>query len=331
MSNSDINFTIDKRIDFIHALVCSYVIKNNFKNQDDFDWVEFPDTKYFHALINKIDWGKYPELEWYLLCIKGCDAYNQLAYLFDEDFNIKYEDIKKVRNPFNNLELRPFLELVRKIYLSFDMSKVIDENSSELKAQQEAIETLPINYNSSYVKNFFGKNDNMKFHIVGSIFINGGFSSTIGDDLYCTRMIKFAENHFFINKRYNFISINHEFAHHYVNPVVDKYFRIVSDNPYIYEEALANGLPKTYGNFKTVLYEYFVRAVSIVLSEKWLSIEEMQPDIDWFKEIGFVRIEEIIEIIKAKRQNYVSFEELYVKEFIPYLKNLHQNHTYSPK
>ena len=57
----------------------------------------------------------------------------------------------------------------------------------------------------------------------------------------------------------------------------------------------------------------------------------MQPDIDWFKEIGFVRIEEIIEIIKAKRQNYVSFEELYVKEFIPYLKNLHQNPSYSPK
>lgn len=57
----------------------------------------------------------------------------------------------------------------------------------------------------------------------------------------------------------------------------------------------------------------------------------MQTDIDWFKEIGFVRIEEIIEIIKAKRQNYVSFEELYVKEFIPYLKNLHQNPTYSPK
>ena len=30
MSDSDINFTIDKRIDFIHALVCSDVIKNNF-------------------------------------------------------------------------------------------------------------------------------------------------------------------------------------------------------------------------------------------------------------------------------------------------------------
>lgn len=324
---SDINFTIDKRIDFIHALVCSYVIKNNFKNQDDFDWVEFPDTKYFHALVNKFDCSKYPELEEYLLSIKDCGSYNQVAYLFDENFNIKYEDIKKVINPFNTLELKTFLELVRKIYLSFDMSKVIDENSSELKSQQEALGTLPNDYNSSYVKNFFGKNDNMKFHIVGSIFINGGFSSTIGDNLYCTRMIKFAENNFFTNKRYNFISINHEFAHHYVNPVVDKYFDIVSDNSYIYEEALANGLPKTYGNFKTVLYEYFVRAVSIVLSEKWLPMEEMQPDIDWFKELGFVRTEEIIEIIRTKRQNYVSFEELYIKEFVPYIKNLQQHNS----
>lgn len=326
---ADINFTIDKRIDFIHALVCSYVIKNNFKNKDNFDWVEFPDTKYFHALINKIDCNKYPELEEYLLSIKDCGSYNQLAHLFDESFNIKYEDMSRVKNPFNTLELKTFLELVRKIYLSFDMSKVIDENSSELKSQQEALETLPNDYNSSYIKDFFGKKDNIKFHVVGSIFINGGFSSTIGDNLYCTRMIKFAENHFFINKRYNFISINHEFAHHYANPVVDKYFDIVSDNPYIYEEALANGLPKTYGNFKTVLYEYFVRAVSIVLSEKWVSVEEMQPDIDWFKELGFVRIEEIIEIIRTKRQNCVSFEELYVKEFIPYLKNL-QLHNSGP-
>ena len=319
---SDINFTIDKRIDFIHALVCSYVIKNDFKNQENFDWVEFPDTKYFHDLVNKIDCNKYPELEEYLLCINDCGSYNQLAYLFDENFNIKYKDISRVKNPFNTLELKPFLELVRKIYLSFDISKIIEENSNELKSQQEAIGTLPADYNSSYVKEFFGKNDNMKFHVVGSIFINGGFSSTIGNDLYCTRMIKFEENQFFINKRYNFISINHEFAHQYVNPVVDKYFDTVSDTSYIYEEALANGLPKTYGNFKTILYEYFVRAVSIVLSEKWLSMEEMQPDIDWFKELGFVRIEEIIEIIRTHRQNYASFEELYVKEFLPYLKNL---------
>lgn len=53
----------------------------------------------------------------------------------------------------------------------------------------------------------------------------------------------------------------------------------------------------------------------------------MQPDIDWFKEIGFVRIEEIIEVIRTKRQNYVSLEELYVKEFIPYLKNLQQHNS----
>ena len=53
----------------------------------------------------------------------------------------------------------------------------------------------------------------------------------------------------------------------------------------------------------------------------------MQPDIDWFKEIGFVRIEEIIEIIRTKRQNHVSFEELYIKEFVPYIKNLQQHNS----
>ena len=31
---SDIKYGLDKRVDFIHAIVCSYVIKKNYKNID---------------------------------------------------------------------------------------------------------------------------------------------------------------------------------------------------------------------------------------------------------------------------------------------------------
>ena len=65
---SDIKFGLDKRVDFIHAIVCSYVIKNNYKNKDEFDWVEFPNTKYFNDVVSKINFDKFPKLEKLDLC-----------------------------------------------------------------------------------------------------------------------------------------------------------------------------------------------------------------------------------------------------------------------
>ncbi len=152
--------------------------------------------------------------------------------------------------------------------------------------------------------------------------MNGGFSSTIGNFLYCTRGIKYEDNKFFVNKRYNFISINHEFAHNFVNPVVDKYYYAVSNYDNLIKEALANVLPKSYsGMIKTLLYEYFVRAVSALMSEKWISREEMRPDFEWFKKVGFVRTEEIANLIKDNMANYGSFDELYKSVLIPYLES----------
>lgn len=319
---SDIKFGLDKRVDFIHAIVCSYVIKNNYKNKDEFDWVEFPNTKYFNDVVSKIDFAKFPELEKYMLDINDEADYNYIAYLFNDDFSIRYDDITKINNPFKKEDLREYLELVKEIYLSFDMNKILEDNKEELKLQQEALGKLPDGYNKAYVLSFFGSKEDVDLNITGSIFMNGGFSSTIGNSLYCTRGIKYENGKFFVNKRYNFISINHEFAHHFVNPVVDKYYDAVSNYDYLIKEALDNGLPKSYsGMTKTLLYEYFVRAVSVLMSEKWISRSDMRPDFEWFKKVGFVRTEEITDLIKENMPNYSSFEELYKSVLIPYLES----------
>lgn len=318
----DIPYKVDKRLDFIYAIICSYVIKNGYKNKDEFDWVEFPNTKYFNDLVSKIRFDKFPELEKYLLDIKDEGYYNYIVYLFNDDFSIKYQDIDKVQNPFKNESLKEYLELLRRIYLSFDMNKILEDNKGELKLQQECLGKLPDDYNKAYVLGFFGSLDDIDLSISCSIFMNGGFSSTIGNHVYCTRGIKYKDGEFFVNRRYNFISINHEFAHHFINPIVDKYYDKVSDYDYLFKEAKANGLPGDYsGMNKTILYEYFVRAASVVMSEKWISQEEMQPDFLWFKKIGFIRIEEITDIIRENLINYSSFEELYINVLIPYLNS----------
>lgn len=202
------------------------------------------------------------------------------------------------------------------------MNKILEDNKGELKLQQECLGKLPDDYNKAYVLGFFGSLDETDLSISCSIFMNGGFSSTIGNHVYCTRGIKYKDGEFFVNRRYNFISINHEFAHHFINPIVDKYYDKVSDYDYLFKEAKANGLPGDYsGMNKTILYEYFVRAASVVMSEKWISPEEMQPDFLWFKKIGFIRTEEITDIIRENLFNYSSFEELYINVLIPYLNS----------
>lgn len=319
---SDIKLGLDRRVDFIHAIVCSYVIRNNYANKDEFDWVEFPNTKYFNDVVSKIDFDKFPELEKYMLDILDEADYNSIAYLFNPDFSIRYDDIAKARKTFKKEDLREYLELVRRVYLSFDMDKVISDNKEELELQRMALGDLPEGYDKAYILNFFGSKEDIDLNINGSIFMNGGFSSTVGNRLYCTRGIKYENNRFFTNRRYNFISVNHEFAHHFINPLVDKYYNAVSNYDYLFNEARLNGLHKAYNNMdKTILYEYFVRAASAVMSEKWIAREEMKPDFEWFKKIGFVRTEEIADIIKENLPNYSSFEELYKNVLIPYLES----------
>ena len=105
-----------------------------------------------------------------------------------------------------------------------------------------------------------------------------------------------------------------------LNDIVN--WKNISNYDYLIKEALINGLPKTYsGMTKTLLYEYFVRAVSALMSEKWISREEMRPDFEWFKKVGFVRTEEIADLIKENMPNYSSFEELYKNVLIPYLES----------
>ncbi len=59
--------------------MCSYVIKNNYKNKDEFDWVEFPNTKYFNDVVSKINFDKFPKLEKYMLDIDDEADYNYIA------------------------------------------------------------------------------------------------------------------------------------------------------------------------------------------------------------------------------------------------------------
>ena len=78
--------------------------------------------------------------------------------------------------------------------------------------------------------------------------------------------------------------------------LIEKNIMVIAFDFPAHGESKENGKKFRVENKKTILYEYFVRANSMILSENEISNEEYKEDIEWFKEIGFIRIEEIINI-----------------------------------
>lgn len=141
--------------------------------------------------------------------------------------------------------------------------------------------------------------ENTQFLYNISLLINGGFSANKENE---TRYVKGIGNNIEANKEKNeyiTVCLYHEFAHYFVNPLVDEFFTNEALVEKLYNESIENGLPNTYSQNKlTVVYEYFVRALSIIFSKKEVSDKEIEEDIDWFKSTGFIRIEEIINFIE---------------------------------
>lgn len=63
----------------------------------------------------------------------------------------------------------------------------------------------------------------------------------------------------------------------------------------------------------------------MILSENEISSKEYKEDIEWFKEIGFIRIEEIINLIKSELTNNQKFEDIFCNKVINYFDELIKN------
>ena len=158
-----------------------------------------------------------------------------------------------------------------------------------------------------------------------TILANGGFSSTKGNELACVKGIG-ANLDVLKNRRESIlITIYHEFAHHFANPIVDKNFELIPNKEYLFQESLVNGLPVPYQKIITIFYEYFVRALSIIYTKDKVSQKSIDKEIEYGKEIGFVRIEDIVEIIENGMKNSKSFEDILKTDLCQYFANVDKN------
>lgn len=308
----------DKRLEMIEAVVIA--VKNYIKvDNDELDFTEYPDIPYVKELVRRIDVQKYSELVNYVDDMEDCSYYTKLYLHFDDNFNF---DNTCETKAFSTKENKNFALLIKKIYYEQEIEEVFIKYKKFLKNfEKKYIELYKYDYNK--IKDEFGIlfsiPNNFVMHHNISFLINGGFSAS--KDNFVSYIKGIGNNIDVINNKNDYITVclYHEIAHYFVNPIIDKFITDENLVKNIYDESISNGLPQTYStHYKTVLYEYFVRAISIIFAKDKVSTLEIEENIKWFNKIGFVRVEEIIDFIETGIKNNKKFEEVLIDYFDKY-------------
>lgn len=318
----------DKRIELLEALALAVKLKDKsitIEEAEGIDFVEYNDLPYVNELLEKIDLKKYPELTSYVLDINDCSVYTELHLYFDDEFN--YEGNCKVK-AFSSKNISDFANLVKKIYDTENIEQVFQKYSSFLIKISSLFNNL-YQFNEPKVKNefslLFNVPENVAFDYKITMLANGGFSSSDDHGVFWVKGI--GEDLSILEHKRESIIVNlyHEYAHYFVNPTVDKNFELIPNKEYLFQEAIENGLPKVYQNINSMFCEYFVRAISVIYAKDKTSSKNIETGINWFKDIGFVRSEDIIAIIENGMKNSKSFEDILKTDLCQYFANVDKN------
>lgn len=311
--------TVDKRLEFLTALVVAYKEKIA-QNKDEFDWVEYPDNDYVRSLIERINIENYPEIAPFLESDFDCGRYSQLYFYFDFEMNYDGNYLSNM-SLFDKLPIEDYGKLVHKIYVERNLKEYFLLHE---KDKQDLI---------SYAKSIMFSKEEVTMamqelykihipnsHIVVSLLFNGGFGPSYKGESYCLRGVGFENGKYILSGDHLKQNFFHEASHPLVNPLIDKYYEDFKFDEALLKEAINKGLPPCYSSLKTLLYEYFVRVNENYLVKKYISKERYLNSIAWVKSIGFIYIEELIGVLEKSKSFYNNYEEVLVHELLPCLE-----------
>lgn len=322
---------IDKRMELLQGIVTSYIYYNPDRAEEN-DWIYDPHEMKNEYLINlskQIEIYKYPLLMQAIDEIDECSGYTTLFDDFDNNFNFK--ERKERVQCFKSISNKTFAEELKKLYENQNMEEFFENSKEEYK---KMINAVPDNFvvNLDEIRNLYNSSDE-EYKIVISITANGGFSITTNNkrpEITYYKGLNYKDGEYFLDINRLILCAYHEYSHHFVNPIVDKYYDKITTKNDLCEEAKNNGLPQCYQNSNSYLYELFVRANENYLSKKYIPEEYYLDNIEWAKEISWYYIEDIISIIENNIDKYNSYEDLFANEMIGYMNNLpdayYQNH-----
>lgn len=308
---------IDKRLEIIEAIVVAYKLIYD-TNNEELDFTEYPNVPYVKKLVDKINIKKYPEINKFINDDDfECGKYTELHLYFDENMN--YDD--SCKNVFSIGSNKEFADIVKKIYDNENLEEVFTRYKDYFNDIVNYFKEYP-NISLDEMKKFYNASEDINYHKTVSVLINGGFSSSKDNNVTYVKGIK--ANNPYLNYPYYVMCMFHEYSHYFVNSLVDKYKDRFENIDILKKESLENGLPSLYQE-SSLLYEYFVRTNTLVLSEPFVDKEEIDLDLEWYSEIGFHRTADLFEIIKENRNKYSNYEKIFINVLISYMNKVSKN------
>ena len=249
------------------------------------------------------------------------DSTSSLALLLDNNYQIKNQEfdhnIKTRTGISDNKDGIEFNKLISKFTNEVNYNMFFESNNKMYQKTLKDVVKLPSNFNVQDIEEFYGYKKG-SYNIILSPLIAGAFGISNNDDLYCIKGMYLKENEYYSQETFIF-NLFHEFSHPYVNPLYDKYKNKFKVTNKFLEEAKVNGLESSYKGIATLINEYVVRANEYILAKKYINLDYY---IENNKKRGYTYIDLLINLIKERKNNYVNYEEFYLKEVIPFFNRL---------
>lgn len=315
----NLEIKVDKRFEIITGVIVAYLkYKPNFI--EEYDWVELPNCDYVQDLVSLIDIKHYPKIMNYIENIRDCGWYSELYLYFDEDMNpLDYTLDKEV---FTKGSVSEFQSLIKQLYDNTNLNIVFDKYQDEFAKIEKIGKTiLPQNFTIKDLEQFYEMKEK-KYNVTLSILANGGFGFQKDNILYYFRGVNFNGNQYEMKDFRFIICLFHEYSHSFINPLVDKYYEKFQNLDFLLKEAIECGLPNCYKKEKTILYEYFVRANSVILASKYVEKDKIEDELEWFNEMGFIYIEDIIALTKRNLEMGVDYENIFLNVLVPFINSV---------
>lgn len=315
-----LNVIILKQYDLILSLIIAY-LKKYPEQYNEYDFIEIPPVKYIDEICSLIDIDKYLEIKKYIEGFTDEASAICLAVALNDQYmlhsNIDKDYLSKLIS-YGTIE--GFADELRKVATNINWDYFYNSHSNFYNYLISELTDFPSNMNLGDINEYYGLNDDYEFYYIPSILMNGGFGPSNNNKLYYAKGFIYNDETEQIEYDPEFIceALFHEYSHPFVNKIVDKYFDRFSNIDDIYKSSIENGLPKTYHNKKTLLYEYFVRSNAYTLTKKYYPNVEIE---DWVIKLGFTYLPQLADFVYYHHSKYDNYEKFFVNELINYVNN----------
>lgn len=250
----------------------------------------------------------------------------KIALSLDDNYDLdeSKSNIQDIEKGIGNVNLREFITSFKSFALKIGWDEFFRYHRIFYSELFGLFSDFPENLDLDDIKMFYGT-EAASYNYIPSISMNGGFSHSnkLGNRYYIRGIVWWKEeSKFYYDKEYLLECLFHEFSHPIINPIVDKYLSSFENLEKIYDEAVKQGLPKTYSSHNAFLYEYFVRANAFLLVKKYYPDAKLS---EWVLSRGFGHLPEVIAFTEANVSNYRDYEEFFKNSMIAFFSDLFEN------